>query len=511
MIKNSFLQNRYGYLFIFILGVALRLIPELIVKKYPVGYDTTAHYPFIILNFGNVSLMDALRIAPLFYIIAYLLVQAVGMNVFTLLKLIGPLLYGSLAVAFYFFLRNGLEWRDKRGFIGALIFALQIVTLRISWDMFRLELGLIFAFITLGLVGMKNQRKNYLIAATSMLTVLAHQIATIILLFSMGWLLLSKYKLSRKTLLTALPLIPSAILFLIILYITFLVPPLQDPRVIGLSPKTPFSSYFKIDPRFFKGSYFLIARNIGMLFLFCYGLISPFMIRGFRKHEVLNPMLTILSIGSFTPLMIPFISLPATYWRWIILLIIPFSAYSANGLMKFKRLWRRHSIGVILILLFFSSLALSYASGTIPLRSMYFRLKGEKPQPLNPNHTSFDPIASVATYIPSSMIASSITVGDVTEGTEDAIASLEWLNKRAPENSCLLIEERFNSLARLYTSKNLTLGVYMAFYPVSMALQKARTYNFERIYLIWYSGVEIEGFKEVYRHGVIAIYEYEGT
>jgi len=509
--RDEFLPGKYAYLLLFILGASLRSIPELIVEKYPVGYDTTAHYASTIPSFGNIGVVDALRTAPLFYVVMYFLVQALGVDVFRLLKLIGPLLYGSLAASFHFFLANSLGWRDKRSLIAALVFSLQLVTLRISWDMFRLELGLIFAFMMLGLASREAPRRKCLVTITSMLTVLAHQIATLIMFFSTVWLLLSKGKLSRKTLLKAVPLIPSAILFLIILYITFFIPPLQDPRIIGVGPKTPFLSYFKVDPRFLEGSYILIARNIGMLLIFCYGLILPFAVKGFEKHKVLNPILTILCVGSFSPLVIPFISLPVAYWRWIILLIIPFSAYAANGMIKFKRLWRRRAMGATLVFLFFSSLALGYASGTLPLRSIYFQLKGEKPQPSNPDHVSFDPIASVATYIPSSMVASPISVGDVTKGIDDTVASLEWLGRNAPENSCLLVEERFNGLARLYTPRSLTLAVYMAFYPAGMALQEAKAYNFKHIYLIWYSDVDVEGFKEIYSHGAIAIYEYEGA
>jgi len=511
MKPNMELLRKWVCLLIFSLGVLLRGIPEIIVEKYPVGYDTTAHYVANILNFNELSLIEKLREAPLFYSIIWFLTEHAGSDVLMLLKISGPILYGLLGVSFYFFLENGLGWSFKKSSIGTVTFILQLVTLRISWDMYRLEFGLIFMFLTLTLTSKESARRGYMIAVLSILTVLAHQIASIILFFTMVWIELFKKGLGKRKLKDLLPLTPSGFLFAVILYITFFVPVAQDPRIIGVGPKTAFLSYFQVDPRFLEGSYLLIARNIGVLLLFCYGLLSPFIIKGFEKNRLLNPFLIILSVGSFSPLVIPWVSLPVTYWRWLLLLIIPFAAYSANGFMKFRKLWRRHGIGLILILLIFLSLALGYASGNLPLRSMYYQLKGGTPKYLSPNNTSFNAVESVATYIPSSMIASPISVGDVTQGIDDCITALKWLSEHTRENSCLLTEERFQGWARIYTSENITLVTYMAFYPVSLVVKELDSYRFQHIYLIWYIDVNIEGFKEVYRHGIIAIYEYEAT
>jgi len=505
------LLRKWVCLPIFSLGVLLRGIPEIIVKKYPVGYDTTAHYVASILDFNELSLIDKLRPAPLFYSVIRFLTELTGADVLVLLKVAGPILYGLLSVSFYFFLKNGLRWSFKKSSIGTVIFILQLVTLRISWDMYRLELGLIFMFLTLTLTSEDSRRRGYMIAVLSILTVLAHQIASIILFFSMIWMELFKKGLSKKNLKNLFPLSPGALLFAAIIYITFFIPAAQDPRIIGVGPKSAFLSYFQVDPRFLEGSYLLIARNIGVLLLFCYGLLSPFIIKGFEKNRLLNPFLIILSVGSFSPLIIPWVSLPVTYWRWLLLLIIPFAAYSANGFMNFRKLWRRHGIGLILILLIFLSLALGYASGNLPLRSMYYQLKGETPKYLSPSNASFNAVESVATYIPSSMIASPISVGNVTEGIDDCITALKWLSEHAPGNSCLLAEERFQGWARIYTRESITLATYMAYYPVSLVLEELDSYGFQHIYLIWYIDLNMKGFREVYRHGIIAIYEYEAT
>lgn len=509
LIGKSSLKNWYTYLFFFSLGVFLRGIPEAIVEKYPVGYDTTAHYVFNILNFDTIGVVEMLRQAPLFYLVAYALIQLPKVDVFNFLKIAGPILYGILCASFYFLLKRGLGWKDKTATVGTLIFTLQLVSLRLSWDMFRLELGLALMFITLSLISRGPSRSGSLIVILSVLTVLAHQMASLILFFTILWLFLRKTDARKKFFSHLIPLVPSGVLFAIILYITFFIPSPPDPRIVTMGSSKLLASYFEIEPRFLEGSYYAIARNIGMLMLFCYVLISPFIIRGFKRNEILDPMLVMLSLGSFSPLIIPFISLPAVYWRWILILIIPFSAYAACGLLKFKRLWRKRAIGVCLIFLLFFILSVGYASGALPLRGMYFSLTGKTPSPPSPSKTSYGAIESVNTYVPASLVASSTSVDNVTEVIDDCIDSLEWLDQNAPANSCLLTEERFTSWARLHTSEKIKLALYFGLTPVDKVLEEIRDYRFEHIYLIWYSNVPIEDFKEVYRHDAITIYEHK--
>lgn len=511
MNDTRLLTSKHPYLTLFSLGMFIRGIPEVIVEKYPVGYDTTAHYLFNILNYDKMGVVEMLRQAPLFYLISYASIQLPGVDVLSYLKAAGPLLYGALCASFYFFLRKGLGWKEKNAFVSTLLFTLQLVALRLSWDMFRLELGLALMFLTLGLIVKRFSGSSYLAASLAVLVVLAHQIATLMLFFSAIWIISREIRSRARILPILIPLLPAGILFTTVLYITYLVPAAQDPRILNVGPTGYFLSYFAIDPRLSEGSYFVVARNIGMLMIFCYGLIFPFIIKGFKRNQILDPMLVIVSIGSFSPLIVPFISLPAVYWRWIFLLIIPFAAYAGCGLLKLSRLWRRRATGMWLLFLFFTSLSLGYASGALPLRSMYFSLTGKTPHAPSPGETSIGAIESVNTYVPASLVASSTSVGDVTAVIDDCIESLDWLDRNAPENSCLLTEERFTSWARLHTSERIKLAIYSGLTPVDNILERIRTQEFSHIYFIWYSNVPIENFEEVRRHGGISIYEYAST
>jgi hypothetical protein len=491
----------------------LRGIPEVVVKKYPVGYDTTVHYVANIEVFGKTSVTEMLRLGPLFYWIMWSVNRLLGIETLMLLKIVGPVLYGLLGLSFACFLAHCLAWDWRRSTLGAAVFLLQIATLRLSWDMFRLELGLILLFMTLVVfLSAPSGRKSCLIAALSILMVLADPMAAVLLFFSLLWIELRRNGFGKKAFLDLLALGPGALLFLMSVLILLTIPPVPpDARIVGLGRMWFFLSYFQVEPRLLEGSYLALASSICVLLLFCYGLLSPFIARGLERNAVLDPFLLLLSVASllsFSPLIVPWLALPVSYWRWILLLIIPFAAYSLRGMVRCNRLWRRRALGLMLVVMFFFGLAFAYASGP-SLRNTYFRIRGEQPRYTNPDTSSFDPITSVATYIPSTLVASSITVGNVTGGIDDTIAALNWLSQNAPESSCLLAEERFWGWTRLYTPSNLTLGFYVALYPMDMALQELLVnHNFGHIYLIWYHGVAIHDFEEIYSHGTIGVYEY---
>ena len=501
-------MGRYLGSTFFLLGLFLRAIPELIVKKYPVGYDTTAHYVFNIINFGGVGLVEMLRQAPLFYLIAYISTQVLKIDVLTLLKISGPIMYGLLCCSFYYFLKYGLEWEVGTATVGSLVFTLQLVSLRLSWDMFRLELGLTLMFTTIILMSRTFRGRGFMVAVSSILTVLAHQMASLTLFFTILWILVKSRDSGRRLLSYITWFFPSGVLFALILYITFFVPPPPDPKIVDIGPSRPFLSYFEIDPRFMEGSYVTVVRNVSMLMLFCYGLILPFIIRGFRRERLLDPMLAMFSIGSFSPLVLPFISFPAVYWRWILILIIPYSAYASLGLIKYRFLRRRRGAGMILIFIMFFALSVGYASGSLPLRGLYFTVTGRQPGPPNPSQTGYGPIESVNTYIPASLVASSTSVDNVAGVIDGCIGSLRWLDRNAPKDSLLLAEERFTSWARLYTSEEIRLILYSGLTPIDKVLNELRDRRFENIYLIWYSDVPLKDFREVYRQGAISIYKY---
>ena len=163
---NILSEEKIVYLIVFFTAFLIRLIPELIILNYPIGYETITYYApamnpssgvvngdfFGFLNqflVFNPSFGQFLRSGPLFYVIMWFIIDLFGVDAFVLLKVVGPLLYGCLAISFYVFVRRGLNLEIKIAFLVALILIFQPAALRLSWDRYRTVLALIFFFVSL--------------------------------------------------------------------------------------------------------------------------------------------------------------------------------------------------------------------------------------------------------------------------------------------------------------------------------------------------------------------------
>src|SRR5438445_12971477 len=129
---------------LFAVAALLRSIPEVLAGKYPVGFDVNAYYPYLILSFASISALDLLKAGPLFYGIMWFIQYITGADVFLLLKIAGPVIYGILSASFLVFLVKFLKLSLQRASFGTVLLILQPLALRISWDLSRNELGLSF-------------------------------------------------------------------------------------------------------------------------------------------------------------------------------------------------------------------------------------------------------------------------------------------------------------------------------------------------------------------------------
>src|SRR3989442_7889211 len=182
--------GRSGVL-VFALAAFLRSIPEVLAGKYPVGFDVNAYYPYLIMSFPSISALDLLKAGPLFYAVMWSIQFFTGADVFLLLKIAGPVIYGILSASFLVFLVKFLKLSLQKSTFGTVLLILQPIALRISWDMFRNELGLAFGLVALASLK-TNWRQKYVIAGSlGVLAVLAHPLAAVLMFFGGVGLLFS--------------------------------------------------------------------------------------------------------------------------------------------------------------------------------------------------------------------------------------------------------------------------------------------------------------------------------
>src|SRR5437899_5866504 len=162
-----------------------------------------------------------------------------GADVFQLLKIAGPVIYGILSASFLVFLVKFLKLSVQKATFGTVLLILQPIALRISWDLFRNELGLAFGLVALASLK-TNWRQKYVIAGSlGLLAVLAHPLAAVLMFVGTLALLLST-KINRERLKMIISLAPSAVLFLAAAFILYFVPQGQSTIItLSADPNAP--------------------------------------------------------------------------------------------------------------------------------------------------------------------------------------------------------------------------------------------------------------------------------
>jgi len=476
----------HAYPLTFLLFSLLRAVPEALVPKYPVGYDTVVYYAPEILHLHAVEPLELLSKAPLFYLLMWAVRQAINVDVYLLLKFVGPTLYGMMAASFLLFLRRGLGWGEKRGLLATFLCFTQPVTLRISWDLFRNELGMFFFFALLAVVLSKSEHKTALAGLLAALTVLTHEFASILVFIAVPWIALRMGGEDGRRMLLALA--PASILFLyqvvpLITASTFTHPP-ENPRVIRMVEEPLLTNY--LSSPMFSGVYLRLVEAVAKLTAYCYLPLLPLAAIGFQRHPSVDPMTGWLCFASYAVLLLPTAYPFYTYYRWLILLTFPISIYAANGLSKMVKRWRLRGAALAAVILLLSLLSgLGYASGM----GTYMR----------------DPV--VNSYLPPHLATSSMDPSQI----DDCIECLRWLNSHAGENSVLLVEERFRGWALVYLSEEIFIAWYPAHHSVENTPINSLSENFSHVYLMWYSVGGPADFRLMYMSGDIAVYQYLGS
>ena len=165
----------------FSIPMVIRLIPELIMYPYPIGFDTVTAYLSKIM-YGNIlglGLFDILKKTNLYYLVQQFVYNLVGDPILTI-KILGPILYGLLFLSIGLYTYQKYKVDLKHLVIGILIVSISILALRIGWDLYRNMLGLFFAISTLTMLNLDDKMRVLAVLPAS-LTALSHELATIFL------------------------------------------------------------------------------------------------------------------------------------------------------------------------------------------------------------------------------------------------------------------------------------------------------------------------------------------
>jgi hypothetical protein len=393
-----------------------------------------------------------------------------------------------LGLAIFKYATQSLRWSARKGLFASLFATLYFVGLRISWDMLRCELGLIFIFVFLLALqkGMFNFKWKWfsILSFSTVLVVLTHQLMSVIMFAIVFAVTIKKlvernYSFVRRFFMVCLPAIA---LFTLTFYAYYIVLPNHNSNIFwsGQLEWLSIMGYSSI----VNG----ITNTLGFL-IFCYVPFLPFVIHGARRFISLELKawatccLAGCAIGAFLPLYFPLV--PLSY-RWIILLIFPLAFFVAEGFEKINyRLFKNLLIG---FMIFFNFCFIFL-----------------------PAEASFPYLNYYPHYIPSSMLQNSVSLRDC----KDVVEAFSWVKASVGSNGVLLVHDAFYGWALLYGN-----GVKILCYGYASPSEIALIFSeqgYQKLFLVWW--VRGEGwhgqsslsssFKEVFRSGRIAVYSFE--
>jgi len=503
-----------GFFLAFMLGLVVRLIPEVLSYPYPIGFDTV-YYAWRIKNGVVWYHWSQVFSTWLLYGLLIPVYNVMRGDPFLLLKLVASLLFGLNACGIYYFATKTLNWTIKKGLLATFFFCFQIAALRISWDLFRNTLGLAILLFTLPWIQNVETRKGFVgLALLSMLVVLSHEYASVIM-FAMVLGVIAKDFLKDEgtgMLKVVGAILPASATFLASVYfILFPTPFYVETNVVSardIVHSSPGGLFFLVDylniasPVQYYPTYLDLASHVFSLFSVLYLLWLPLVLVGFFRDRMLDSWTLLLLVGSFGALFAPFCGLDL-WSRWMLMLVYPFTFYAVNGVgkvlgsqgavypdwkwLKWMRVSKRTALGILLCMSFLSSLFIAAR----------YRDCGVLYTP------------STILYLPSTMLHSTVPLQDV----KGVIEAMEWLNGHMNDGSVVLVHHALLAWASLYLDKKNVAIHYVR--DVGAALNVALEHGFNSVYLVWWSenigwyGLTVpKDFLSIFNSGRVSVFEY---
>lgn len=501
--KNNKLTWRDWLIFaaIFLLAAGIRVYPEILGGTWPIGYDTLNSYLPELAKFdGNFGRW--FFGSDLFYLISWPLLKIFHLDPILFIKAAGCALYGTIAGIFYLFARKFLGWGKLQSFIVGALLVIQLPSLRLSWDLFRNMLALIFLFPAIYCLFTNHKVKNLIcLFILSILIILSNPLVTgLWFVLIIVWLI---HKLATKEYynfgMILLSVLPAVILFLL---------SMNSSSINNFNNRV----YYQAEPERIL-SYFTayvhtmpykdLSLTITSLFWFYYQLLLVPALYGFwllRKNILLSALTLWLLLGTFSSLI--FGGYGLFVWdRWVIMLVFPFTLYAVAGFWDIGHrliqinIFKAHSTQILLkTIAVISWLALT---GLIVGRNFPFvSVPSQFAQPpyLNPK---------INAYLPPSMVNNAVGF----ENIKDVLSCLDYLDLKASKDSVIVVDNRYRGLLLLKFdfSRDYIYSYAWSAKINQKTLADLPINNSGPVYTIW-ANANIEGFKRVYRSGQMAVY-----
>jgi len=461
----------------FLVPLIIRAIPEFLAGPYPIGWDVITYYVPNLFDIasGNMNAWGIIASTPVMYAIVVPIYLLTGASPILIFKILGPILYGLLGWSIFRFCQRRLQWQDSKSFYAVLFVSAYFVMMRISWDAYRMELGLAFLLLAESIVDKIPSRKSELNKLTLLsLAVLSNQLVGVLVAGTIVVRLLRSLT-SRNLRLVALQ-IPPGSLFLWVLYAM-----MQTPLATGLTVVGAETNIAGVPSTVL----FLLYAYVGVI---------PLLFLGVRSHQrsVFTTWVAVCILGIAASVLPGHVFQDIAY-RWVLLLSIPILILAYEGYTNLQKIclssakrWTRP-----LRLALITSLAVSASLfAVLPAQSAF------------PFYTAF------TQYVPSSMVQSSLPSSDYSH----VVSAMIWINTHTNSDSVVITQQAFYGWARNYLSPGkVVVNCYLAS-PTS-AIGDVRSYN--HVFTVWWTNGTgwfqasfPTGARPVVSFGDLVVYQY---
>jgi hypothetical protein len=483
--KSGSLSHYKGLFLAFLVGFAVRLIPELLSFPNPIGWDTI-YYAYRVEEGVLFGFWDNVFSSWMIYAILMILGDLTHLAPFILLKIVASLLFGGASAGVYFVAWKNFNWNVTKCLLVSLILVFSLAALGISWQFYRNVFGIMILLFMIPLIKYDvSWKETAILSVLGLLVAWGHELSTISLFFIIfGYYILSIFRKAKILYKLFLAIIPVLFVFF---GNFFLISPYAVEYPINLvwlhdsvwahpgnlffltdylTVNTPIESY---------NNYFDLFYQVGSLFLLLYAVLLPLIAIGYFKDRTLNLWTILLLIGSFCCLIVPFAAL-LLWARWMLMLIVPFSFFAANGLwkatkspegiriikhLKWLKITKKIAYSLLLIFILMGGLFMVY--------------------PLSDEGSGLYNWPGSLKYFPSTMQASSIPLRD----TEALTEAYKWINNNMNKNSLLLVHDTFEFWTLLYLDQNHI--AYLFDKDLEFALNSAQNDGYQQIYFVWWN------------------------
>jgi len=436
---RTFANERYAAIFVFVVCIMVRIIPELVAYPFPIGYDVVNYYIPVVANFDQHWPIVVTQF-PLYVLILHFVNLATGLSDHSTVVIVAITMFGVFGVSLFYSGRTFFGLRLWESIFLAIFAIFQMAILRTAWDLHRDIFALTTMLLSFSLVRRRvtNMKTIIAILALATLTVAADRMVGILFCISLlAWALIDRDRF------TALLTVFATSIFAVLLISSFYANFNVSPSAIEISAKNTQSFY---NP-----------QNLMVLFVVVNGLLAAPASIGFiyAKSNLFKIVLCLSLIASFSWLVFPDLG-QLVADRWIVLAGIFLSVFAAYGIIYLiRKLKVTHAIiAASFGLAVFAAIGLGYASMSYDRPFFLYALARPYIEDFAPVTMQFnaldvqdnDKLLSAITWINENTEHEAIIVGEKHWRG--------WMEVELENNRHYLYAENLTNLVKAVTQKN---------------------------------------------------------